>query len=538
KHHSGRFRSYLNHIAQKLQLEENLLQDDLDPELEASPKRALAREAPVKNGMKPARAPPAGSLQSIQPDLRSFEGLRNSKEDSLVKRQQQPHPGDPGVGKREEEEEEEKKEADAEEEVPSTRPGGPFGFLKTRPVPGGQEALSRLVVPQQKASTSGERNKEELWRNKGSGSPSTPVDGTGVFPPAGQLSVELPSANAGFLSPRQVYDKRGSVRPRNNSESTRGPPNVDRRRQLSESQAVTVTSSDCRMNLRPQGTPKGGPYAASLTPGDRKNWTKGTRTRKKIFEAYMSKEDVSEGLKRKTLIQVREIWGGRLAPDMTSQRENGGPLRINPKKYHDAFIPSPRKGEEEGKVEKEKEKKRRRRRKGEEEKEERKRWEKEEKKKRKRRKGEEEVEKEKEKRRRRRKGEEEEDKEVEEEEEEEGGRRRRKERRRGRKGGEREGEEEEEERRRGRRGEGGGGRGGRGGRRRRRRKRKRKGEEEEEKEVEEEDGKGEEEEEEEEEEERRRGREEEGGERGGRRRRRGGREGKKKQEKRWWREER
>ncbi|KAK9401483.1 DIS3-like exonuclease 2 [Crotalus adamanteus] len=75
------------------------------------------------------------------------------------------------------------------------------------------------------------------------------------------------------------------------------------------------------MNFRHQGTPKGAPYAASSTPGERKNWSKATRTRKKIFEAYMSKEDVSKGLKRKTLIQ--------------------GPLRINPKKYHDAFIPSP-----------------------------------------------------------------------------------------------------------------------------------------------------------------------------------------------------
>lgn len=35
----------------------------------------------------------------------------------------------------------------------------------------------------------------------------------------------------------------------------------------------------------------------------------------------MSKEDVSEGLKRGTLIQ--------------------GVLRINPKKFHEAFIPSP-----------------------------------------------------------------------------------------------------------------------------------------------------------------------------------------------------
>lgn len=49
----------------------------------------------------------------------------------------------------------------------------------------------------------------------------------------------------------------------------------------------------------------GGPHGAFLTPGDRKNRSKPTRGRKKVFEAYMSKEDVSAGLKRKTLLQVR-----------------------------------------------------------------------------------------------------------------------------------------------------------------------------------------------------------------------------------------
>ncbi|XP_070609898.1 DIS3-like exonuclease 2 [Erythrolamprus reginae] len=312
KHHSGRFRSYLNHIAQKLQLEENLVQDS-DPVAEPSLKKALPREVPVKNGLKPTRAPPAGSLQSIQPDLRSFEGLRSSKVDGSVHRPQ-PRPGEVGKGEEKEKEEEEEKEAAAtEEEVPSNRPGGPLAFLKTRPLPGGQE--SRVVVLQQKASDPGVRTQEEHWRSL------TPMDGTGVCPPSGQLSVELPSANTSFLSPRQMYDKRGLIRTRNNSESARAPPNVDRRRQLSESHAVTVRCSDSRMNLRPQGTPKGGSFAASLTPGEKKNWNKGNRSRKKIFEAYMSKEDVSDGLKRKTLIQ--------------------GPLRINPKKYHDAFVPSP-----------------------------------------------------------------------------------------------------------------------------------------------------------------------------------------------------
>lgn len=49
----------------------------------------------------------------------------------------------------------------------------------------------------------------------------------------------------------------------------------------------------------------GGSYTAVPTSGDRKNRNKPTRGRKKsIFEAYMSKEDVSAGLKRGELIQV------------------------------------------------------------------------------------------------------------------------------------------------------------------------------------------------------------------------------------------
>uniref|UniRef100_A0A8D0F799 CSD1 domain-containing protein n=1 Tax=Strix occidentalis caurina TaxID=311401 RepID=A0A8D0F799_STROC len=82
-----------------------------------------------------------------------------------------------------------------------------------------------------------------------------------------------------------------------------------------------MNNSDSRINPRQLGTPRGS-YAAVPTSGDRKNLNKPTRGRKKsIFEAYMSKEDVSAGLKRGELIQ--------------------GPLRINPKKYHEAFIPSP-----------------------------------------------------------------------------------------------------------------------------------------------------------------------------------------------------
>lgn len=81
---------------------------------------------------------------------------------------------------------------------------------------------------------------------------------------------------------------------------------------------------DSRLNL---GTLRGvssvvGPHGVGASPNDKKSKNKFIRGKKKsIFENYMSKEDVSEGLKRGTLIQ--------------------GVLRINPKKFHEAFIPSP-----------------------------------------------------------------------------------------------------------------------------------------------------------------------------------------------------
>ncbi|XP_012876846.1 PREDICTED: DIS3-like exonuclease 2 [Dipodomys ordii] len=83
-----------------------------------------------------------------------------------------------------------------------------------------------------------------------------------------------------------------------------------------------MSHPDCRLNLRPIGTPRGvSSHSVGASPGDKKSKNKSMRGKKKsIFETYMSKEDVSEGLKRGMLIQ--------------------GVLRINPKKFHEAFIPS------------------------------------------------------------------------------------------------------------------------------------------------------------------------------------------------------
>ncbi|KAL7387350.1 hypothetical protein ABVT39_022444 [Epinephelus coioides] len=57
------------------------------------------------------------------------------------------------------------------------------------------------------------------------------------------------------------------------------------------------------------------------SPADKSKIKGGRGSKKQVFESYMTFEEVSQGLKRGELIQ--------------------GPLRINPKKYHEAFVPSP-----------------------------------------------------------------------------------------------------------------------------------------------------------------------------------------------------
>lgn len=90
--------------------------------------------------------------------------------------------------------------------------------------------------------------------------------------------------------------------------------------------AAGMSHPDHKLNLRPLGTPRGvssvvSPRGIAASPGDKNSKVKCARGKKSIFEAYLSREEVSEGLKRGTLIQ--------------------GILRINPKKFHEAFIPSP-----------------------------------------------------------------------------------------------------------------------------------------------------------------------------------------------------
>ncbi|XP_054690781.1 DIS3-like exonuclease 2 isoform X2 [Grus americana] len=316
KHHSGRFRSYLNHIAQKMHLEDSIYNDpssDLDPPL----RRGLGKDNPARNGLNVHSYSPVRASHLEQPMPGGFE---NDKPQASLSRC--PHKKNTIVSP--------EGDLEMEEDYYVHQRGAAADLLNMNDALSGRVLNSlRYRAALQKSSGSDEKDEEDTWRKKHKKQSRCPAntDTAAGHLLTEQFSEDVVAINArknSHLSPGQVQgaEKRGFARTRNNSESARTPQNFDRKRQLSESQTETMNNSDSRINPRQLGTPRGGSYTAVPTSGDRKNRNKPTRGRKKsIFEAYMSKEDVSAGLKRGELIQ--------------------GPLRINPKKYHEAFIPSP-----------------------------------------------------------------------------------------------------------------------------------------------------------------------------------------------------
>ncbi|KAM6257972.1 DIS3-like exonuclease 2 [Porphyrio hochstetteri] len=314
KHHSGRFRSYLNYIAQKMQLEDGTYNDlslDLDPPL----RRGLAKDNAARNGLNVRSYSPVRASYLDQPVPGGFEKDKPQTSLNRCSHKKNAIASPEGV-------------LEVEEDVHQR--GAAADLLNMSDALGGRVSNSlRYRAALQKSSGSDEKDEEDTWRKKHKKQGRCPAntDTAAGHLLTEQFSEDVLAVNArknSHLSPGQVQgaEKRGFARTRNNSESARTPQNFDRKRQLSESQTETMNNSDSRINPRQLGTPRGGSYTAVPTSGDRKNRNKPTRGRKKsIFEAYMPKEDVSTGLKRGQLIQ--------------------GPLRINPKKYHEAFIPSP-----------------------------------------------------------------------------------------------------------------------------------------------------------------------------------------------------
>ncbi|XP_061308243.1 DIS3-like exonuclease 2 isoform X2 [Pezoporus flaviventris] len=312
KHHSGRFRSYLNQISQTMQLEDDP-SSDLDPPL----RRGLEGDNPVRNGLNVHSYSPVRTSHLEQSMPGGFE------DDKLqITQNRCPHERNAFVSL--------EGDSEVEDDYCIYQHGAASDLLNMSDDLGGRVSNSlRHCAALLKSSESDEKDEEDMWRKKHKKRGRYPActDTAAGHLLTEQFSEDVLAINArknSHLSPGQVQgaERRGYSRTRNNSESARTPQNFDRKRQLSESHTETMKTSDSRINPRQLGTPRGGTYAAVTTSGDRKSLNKPTRGRKKsVFEAYMSKEDVSAGLKRGELIQ--------------------GPLRINPKKYHEAFIPSP-----------------------------------------------------------------------------------------------------------------------------------------------------------------------------------------------------
>ncbi|XP_057283334.1 DIS3-like exonuclease 2 isoform X2 [Pezoporus wallicus] len=312
KHHSGRFRSYLNQISQTMQLEDDP-SSDLDPPL----RRGLEGDNPVRNGLNVRSYSPVRTSHLEQSMPGGFE------DDKLqITQNRCPHERNAFVSL--------EGDSEVEDDYCIYQHGAASDLLNMSDDLGGRVSNSlRHCAALLKSSESDEKDEEDMWRKKHKKRGRYPActDTAAGHLLTEQFSEDVLAINArknSHLFPGQVQgaERRGYSRTRNNSESARTPQNFDRKRQLSESHTETMKTSDSRINPRQLGTPRGGTYAAVTTLGDRKSLNKPTRGRKKsVFEAYMSKEDVSAGLKRGELIQ--------------------GPLRINPKKYHEAFIPSP-----------------------------------------------------------------------------------------------------------------------------------------------------------------------------------------------------
>lgn len=176
KHHSGRFRSYLNHIAQKLQLDEGSLNDS-GSDTEASVKSDLVREALWRNGLLAPGCSPSGALPP------GPENPSESKEPSLARRKR-----DPGPGRGEEDE-----VVEEEDLAPNWR-GDAAVSSSARQVWGSQGVSPRPDFSPHKTSGFEERDGEESRRSSREG--HAVVGRAESFASMGRFGVDSPATNA------------------------------------------------------------------------------------------------------------------------------------------------------------------------------------------------------------------------------------------------------------------------------------------------------------------------------------------------------
>ncbi|XP_074045755.1 DIS3-like exonuclease 2 isoform X3 [Macrotis lagotis] len=369
QHRSGRFRSYLNHVAQKMQMEEMGLTDaGLDADLPV--KRGMMRETMMRNGLNMRGPSPNKASLAEDPDRVGVEMSPDDRPEAFRKAPVLTCSEVRQLGTGELEEACGLHPGEGSSEVESLSRGLSNCRLTRSPRPGhtiqkaggSQEKdvpeTGQNKLPKSKCALNVERVREvsaaehqppldsQSW-NSGKAGP-LPSDqlpaacrsaGVALDPrPVDKLEESRGSCPIPWQSP-DLQDMLGqsfgvaptlltSLRSRGRKGSELGsstPSSLGKKKQFLEAEALS--HSDCKIHPKQLGTPKGVSHAAGCSgtgssPGDKKMPGKHSQgKRRNIFEAYMSKESVSAGLKRGTLIQ--------------------GVLRINPKKYHEAFIPSP-----------------------------------------------------------------------------------------------------------------------------------------------------------------------------------------------------
>ncbi|XP_077343772.1 DIS3-like exonuclease 2 isoform X1 [Lithobates pipiens] len=252
QHHSGRFKLYLNYIAQKLQQEECAHEGSVCDKDSASV--GAVKDGNGKNGV---------GACGLRPEKRSE--LCNTSKNQVAAVQNQHQYG---------------RDTNEDRDL-------------------GVRDVCKSTL----------QNSSNMWSSKGS------HDYDCAKESQHEKEVSTSYVCAKSISRGQYFegsDKQGFARIRNQSESTSSPPSVDRKRQLSESLSENMYNTQLGTRPVQTGTTRG-------NMGTNRTRNKGRK--KNIFEVYMDKDDVSAGLKRGELIQ--------------------GPLRINPKKFHEAFLPSP-----------------------------------------------------------------------------------------------------------------------------------------------------------------------------------------------------
>lgn len=153
KHHSGRFRSYLNHIAQKMQLEESSASDpssDLDPPL----KRVLVKDSPARNGLNMHSYSPVRTSHLEQPLPGGFENDNVQTALNRCPHKKKPIAGPGG-------------DLSLEEDHYLHSCGAASDLLNLSDALGGRVANSQRHCPSlQKSSGSDEKEEEDMWKKK------------------------------------------------------------------------------------------------------------------------------------------------------------------------------------------------------------------------------------------------------------------------------------------------------------------------------------------------------------------------------------